>query len=98
MVYDVKMVRETGSDGQMQKQRDQRNEKEGSGERGRMKQEHHLNLLAVYRYLILCRINFLFRMVCCIIGTLILLSNFAADSRSTHPDQVMYSSEPPNHY
>jgi hypothetical protein len=57
------MVKERGSDVWMQKQREERNEKEGNGERGRMKQEHHLNLLAVYRYLILCRINSLLRMV-----------------------------------
>lgn len=89
MVYGVKMVRETESDGQMQRQKEERNEKEGSGERGKMKQEHHLNLLAMYLYLILCRINFLFRMVCCIIGTLILSSNFAANSHSTPPGQVI---------
>jgi hypothetical protein len=71
------MVRETGSDGQTQKRRVQKNEKEGNEERGRMKQEHRLNLLAVSLYLILCRINSRFRMVCCMIGTLISLSNIA---------------------
>jgi hypothetical protein len=58
------MVRERGSDGQTLKRREQKNEKEGNGERGRMKQDHHLNLLAACLYLILCRINSLFRMVC----------------------------------
>jgi hypothetical protein len=59
----VKRARERGSDGQTLRQREQKNEKEGNGERGRMKQEHHLNLLAMYLYLILSRINSLFRMV-----------------------------------
>jgi hypothetical protein len=64
MVQNVKKVSERGNvHEQMQKQREQRNEKEGNGERGRMKQEYHLNPQAVYHYLILCRINFLLRMV-----------------------------------
>jgi hypothetical protein len=59
------MVSERGSIcGQRQEQREETNEKEGSGGRGRMKQGHHLNPQALSHYLILCRTNSLFRMVC----------------------------------
>jgi hypothetical protein len=49
--------------GQTQNQREERNVKEGSVERGRMRQLHHLNPQGVYLYLILCRINSHLRMV-----------------------------------
>jgi hypothetical protein len=60
----VKIVSERGSVcGQMQNPREQRNETEGSEEKERMRQLHHLNPQGVYLYLILCRINSHLRMV-----------------------------------